>query len=93
VETVALPRSVVTLSNDGELGIRAVDKSGEVLFYPIDIVDDTPDALYLAGIPQEMQVIVAGQDLVTEGEKVKAEQADAATIRELASAAQPQQEQ
>ena len=93
VETVALPRSVVTLSNDGELGIRAVDKSGEVLFYPIDIVDDTPDALYLAGIPQEMQVIVAGQDLVTEGEKVKAEQADAATIRELASAAQPQQKQ
>jgi len=93
VETVALPRSVVTLSNNGELGIRAVNEAGEVHFYPIDIIDDTPEALYLAGIPQDMQVIVAGQDLVTEGEKVKAEQADAATIRELASAAQPQQEQ
>jgi len=93
VETVALPRSVITLSNNGELGVRAVDEAAQVHFYPIDIVDDTPEALYLAGIPREMRIIVAGQDLVTDGEKVKAEEADAATIRELASAARPQQEQ
>src|SRR5690606_8629460 len=51
VETVALPRSVVTLNDDGELGVRGVDKAGRVHFYAIDLVDDTPEALYLAGIP------------------------------------------
>jgi multidrug efflux system membrane fusion protein len=84
VEAVALPRSVVTLNENGELGVRAVDDSGKVVFYPIDLVDDTPRALFLAGIPANAQVIVAGQDLVTEGDTVKTEIADQKLIRELA---------
>ncbi|KFB08748.1 efflux RND transporter periplasmic adaptor subunit [Nitratireductor basaltis] len=84
VETVALPRSVVTLSNDGDLGIRAVGEEDLVSFYPIDIVDDTPGALYLAGIPENARVIVAGQDLVRDGEKVNAVDADPELIRKLA---------
>lgn len=84
VEAVALPRSVVTLNQDGELGVRAVDAESKVVFYPIDLVDDTPHALYLAGIPANASVIVSGQDLVTEGDAVKAQPADEKLIRELA---------
>ena len=84
VETVALPRSVITLNAEGELGVRAVDPEGVVHFYPIDIVDDTPGALYLAGIPADARIIVAGQDLVTEGETVNAVMADEETLRDLA---------
>lgn len=86
VETVALPRSVVTLNSNGELGVRGVDEAGKVRFFPIDIVDDTPQALYLAGIPAGTPIIVMGQDFVTEGESVKAEIADEETIRKLAGA-------
>jgi membrane fusion protein, multidrug efflux system len=85
VETVALPRSVITLNGDGELGVRAVDDADQVHFFPIDIVDDSPEALYLAGIPQDMRIIVAGQDLVGDGEKVKAVPADESAFRKLAS--------
>ncbi|WP_367717463.1 efflux RND transporter periplasmic adaptor subunit [Nitratireductor sp. GISD-1A_MAKvit] len=53
VEAVALPRSVVTLNGRGQLGVRAVDDDSRVVFYPIDLVDDTPRALFLAGIPAE----------------------------------------
>ncbi|EKF42042.1 RND family efflux transporter MFP subunit [Nitratireductor indicus C115] len=84
LEAVALPRSVVTLSEDGELGVRAVDSDKKVVFYPIDLIDDTPRALYLAGIPADAQIIVSGQDLVTEGDVVKPQQADEKMIRELA---------
>ncbi|WP_048644956.1 efflux RND transporter periplasmic adaptor subunit [Nitratireductor soli] len=84
VEAVALPRSVVTLNQDGELGVRAVDAESKVVFYPIDLVDDTPHALYLAGIPANARVIVSGQDLVTEGDAVTAQPADEKLIRELA---------
>jgi membrane fusion protein, multidrug efflux system len=82
-DSVMLPRSVVTLSSDGDLGIRAVDKDNKVVFFPIDLVDDTPNGLVLAGIPAEARVIVAGQDLVTEGSEVKPVEADAATIKKL----------
>jgi multidrug efflux system membrane fusion protein len=82
-DSVALPRSVVTLSSEGDLGIRAVDKENKVVFFPIDLVDDTPAGLVLAGIPADARVIVAGQDLVREGDEVKPVEADAATIQKL----------
>jgi multidrug efflux system membrane fusion protein len=87
VDAVVLPRSVVTLSGDGDLGIRAVDGAGKIAFYPIDLVDDTPQGLVLAGIPAEARVIVAGQELITEGDTVNAVEADPATIRKLAGEA------
>ncbi|QPC85889.1 efflux RND transporter periplasmic adaptor subunit [Mesorhizobium sp. NBSH29] len=83
VEAVVLPRSVVTLSQNGDLGIRAVDKDQHVVFFPIDLVDDTPTGLVLAGVPADARVIVAGQDLVKEGDTVKAVPADQAMIDKL----------
>jgi multidrug efflux system membrane fusion protein len=82
-DAVVLPRSVVTLSADGDLGIRAVDKDSKIVFYPIDLIDDTPNGLVLGGIPADARVVVAGQDLVTEGDTVKAVEADAATVQKL----------
>ena len=84
-----LPRSVVTLSNAGDLGIRFVDKDDKVRFQQIDIIDDTPNGLILGGIPADARIIVAGQDLVTEGDTVKPVEADADTIRKLAGGATP----
>lgn len=82
-DAVILPRSVVTLSKDGDIGIRAADKNSKVVFFPIDLVDDTTGGLVLAGIPADARVIVAGQDLVTEGDTVNAVEADKATIDKL----------
>jgi multidrug efflux system membrane fusion protein len=87
VSATVLPRSVVTLSAKGDLGIRAVGPDDTVSFYPIDIVDDMPNALVLGGIPDNARIIVAGQDLVKEGDKVHAVEADAATLRKLTSEA------
>jgi membrane fusion protein, multidrug efflux system len=84
VDAVALPRSVVTLGQDGDLGIRAVDKDSKVVFYPIDLVDDTPTGLVLGGIPADARVIVAGQDLVREGDEVNPVPADAELVKKLA---------
>jgi len=82
-DAVILPRSVVTLSAEGDIGIRAADRDSKVVFFPIDLVDDTTNGLVLAGIPADARVIVAGQDLVTEGDKVNAVEADKATIDKL----------
>jgi membrane fusion protein, multidrug efflux system len=86
VKSVVLPRSVVTLSGDGDLGVRILKPDGTVDFVGIDIIDDTPKGLILGGVPEDARIIVAGQDLVTEGEKVNAVEADAAMVKKLAGA-------
>ncbi|SFK20567.1 membrane fusion protein, multidrug efflux system [Mesorhizobium albiziae] len=87
VDAVALPRSVVTLGNDGDLGIRAVDSANKVGFFPIDIIDDTPSGLLLGGIPSDARVIVMGQDLVKEGDEVIPEAVDPELVKKLAGQA------
>ena len=83
VEATVLPRSVVTLSKEGDLGIRAVNAANEVVFFPIDLVDDLPSGLVLGGIPADMRIIIAGQELISEGDTVNPVEADAATINRL----------
>ena len=80
VTAVKLPRSVVTLDAAGNLGLRILKADSTVGFVPIDLIDDTPDGLVLSGIPQDAKIIVAGQDLVRDGETVNAVPADATLI-------------
>lgn len=87
VEATVLPRSVITLGNDGDIGIRAVNSDNVVVFYPIDIVDDTPHGIVLGGIPKGVRIIVAGQQLISEGDTVNAVEADEETIKKLISEA------
>ena len=87
VDAVILPRSVVSLSAAGDLGIRSVDKDNKVAFHPIDLIDDTTNGLVLGGIPTDARIIVAGQELVTEGDVVKPVEADVETIKKLVSGA------
>lgn len=86
-DAVMLPRSVVTLSGAGDLGIRAVDKENKVVFFPIDLIDDTSKGLVLGGIPADARVIVGGQELVAEGDVVEPVEADPETIKKLVSEA------
>lgn len=82
-DAVLLPRSVVTLGEKGDLGIRAVGRNDKVVFYPIDLVDDTAEGLVLGGIPADARVIVAGQELVSEGDQVQPVDATADEIKTL----------
>ncbi|MCB1426061.1 MAG: efflux RND transporter periplasmic adaptor subunit [Brucellaceae bacterium] len=84
VKAVKLPRSVVTLSETGDLGVRVARADGTAGFVPIDLIDDTPEGLVLAGIPEDARIIVAGQDLVRDGERINAVPADLDMLRRLA---------
>ncbi len=67
---VVVPRSVITLAETGEIGLRGVDAEDVAHFVPVTILDDTEAGLVVTGVPEGMRIIVAGQDLVSEGEKV-----------------------
>lgn len=66
-----LPQSVLTLDDDGALGVRAV-KDGKVEFYPITIVSDSREGVWVTGLPPEVDVITVGQESVIAGQVVNA---------------------
>ena len=67
---VVVPRSVITLADDGALGLRVVDASDVAAFVPVTIIDDTEAGMVVTGVPEGVRIIVAGQDLVRNGDKV-----------------------
>ncbi|MAA97714.1 MAG: efflux transporter periplasmic adaptor subunit [Stappia sp.] len=70
---------ILTLNDKGEIGVRTVDEDGKVRFMPVALLGGDDTGVWLAGLPDKVRVIVAGQDYVVEGQTVEAvvEQAEA----------------
>jgi len=75
-----LPASALTLDDEGHLGVRLVGSDPEqgdvVAFARVEMLRDTPDGIYVTGLPEQARVIVVGQEYVTDGVPV------AVTMRE-----------
>ena len=65
-----LPQSALTLDDDGAMGLRILDADQRVTFVPVTLLRDTPSGVWLTGLPDEAEVIVIGQEYVTEGVRV-----------------------
>ena len=66
-----LPQSALTLNDDGALGVRTVNDKSKVVFYETDIIRDTMNGVWLKGLPKNANVIIVGQEYVTDGVKVQ----------------------
>lgn len=66
-----LPQSVLTLDDNGVLGVRAV-RNDLVEFHPVTIVSDTRDGVWVTGLPASIDIITIGQEFVREGQTVRA---------------------
>ena len=71
VPAVSVPRSALTFSSQGELGVRTVGDGGKVAFVPVSVVDDQQQFMFVSGISDGARVIVQGQDFVREGQVVE----------------------
>ena len=73
-----LPQSVLTLNDQGDMGVRLVTEDDTAAFRPVQLLRDTPEGVWLAGLPENADVIVIGQEYVTDGVRVRPSyQADA----------------
>ena len=64
-----LPQSALTLDDTGRLGIRAVEDDMAV-FHSVSIISDTAEGVWVTGLPDQVEVIVVGQEYVTKGRRV-----------------------
>lgn len=62
-----LPQSALTLDDEGALGVRTVDAQSRAAFAEVDLLRDTVEGVWVAGLPETLDVIVVGQEYVTEG--------------------------
>ncbi len=83
VRSVMVPRSIITLSDAGDLGLRVVNAQNIASFASVELIDDTPTGLVLAGVPEGARIIVSGQDLVKDGDEVLVQEATKGLIGEI----------
>jgi len=83
-----VPRSVLTLNEAGQVGLRIVGDGDVAAFHPVQLLDDTEAGFMVAGVPQGARVIVAGQDLVRDGDVVIAKELTRAEAEAAQKAAQ-----
>jgi multidrug efflux system membrane fusion protein len=66
-----LPQSVLTLDDEGALGVRAV-RDNVVEFYAVTIVSDSREGVWVTGLPPRVDIITVGQEFVQAGQTVDA---------------------
>ena len=72
-ETFAHLVSPASLSLDaaGQLGLKIVSESSRAVFKPVEIVDESPEGVWVAGLPQSATVITVGHEDVSDGQAVQ----------------------
>ena len=74
VETVTAQKispALLVLDDEGAMGVRTVNSEAVVEFNKVQIVNDDQDGMWVTGLPDIVQVITVGQQLVVAGEKVE----------------------
>jgi membrane fusion protein, multidrug efflux system len=72
--------SLLSLSDDGTLGVKSVDADGLVDFHPVDILGDEDGGIWVGGLPETLTLITVGQEFVVAGQRVEAiDEADIAS--------------
>lgn len=69
-----VPPAILTLNEAGTVGVRTVEDGDTVRFRPVTILSATDAGVWVAGLPQTIDLITVGQDYVTDGQKVEAVQ-------------------
>lgn len=72
-QTVAhkISPALLTLDDEGNIGVRTINDGNEVEFYLVNIVREVPDGVWVSGLPEVTTFITVGQELVVAGEVVE----------------------
>ena len=69
--------AILSLNEQGKLGIRVVNTKNEVEFRAIEIMEDTTEGLWISGLPASARIITLGQEYVFQGQVVEVKEMSA----------------
>jgi multidrug efflux system membrane fusion protein len=64
--------ALLSLADDGTIGVKTVDDKDIVNFYPVQIVGSTANGVQVTGLPDHVRLITVGQGFVKAGQQVEA---------------------
>lgn len=70
VEAHFISPAILSLSEDGRLGLKAMDVENKVIFYEVVVERAQQDGVWVSGLPESVDLITIGQGFVAEGETV-----------------------
>ena len=62
--------ALFSLDDQGRIGIRTIDTDNVVRYFPVAVLSDAPDGVWITGLPNRTTIITVGHQLVVEGESV-----------------------
>ncbi|MCB1532191.1 MAG: efflux RND transporter periplasmic adaptor subunit [Alphaproteobacteria bacterium] len=62
--------SILSLDDEGQIGVKIVNEHNKVVFIPVTILEDTSEAMWISGLPEKTRIITVGQEFVSEGQEV-----------------------
>jgi len=65
-----LPQSALTLNDTGDIGVMTAT-NGTATFRKVEILRDNEDGVWLSGLADDVEVIVVGQEYVSEGSRLE----------------------
>ena len=63
--------AALSLDGNGQLGLKIVSAAKRAVFKPVEIVDESPEGIWVAGLPQSATVITVGHEDVSDGQSVE----------------------
>ncbi len=67
--------ALLVLDDEGRSGVRTVSADQRVKFYPVELIAEGDEGVWVSGLPEVVDLIVVGQQTVVSGEQVDAQQA------------------
>jgi len=65
-----LSPAVLTLDDEGRVGVKIIDGSATVRFVPVELIADSPEGMWLGGLPEIVELITVGHEFVSAGQRV-----------------------
>lgn len=62
-----IAQSSLTLDDEGVLGVRTVNAENVAAFMPVTLLRDTAQGVWVAGLPETVDIITIGQEFVIDG--------------------------
>ncbi|MDV7340099.1 efflux RND transporter periplasmic adaptor subunit [Terasakiella sp. A23] len=63
--------AILTLSDEGVIGVKTVNDDNIVVFNPVKLLEDTASGIWVSGLPNEARIIARGQEYVSPGQTVQ----------------------
>jgi multidrug efflux system membrane fusion protein len=70
IKVHTLSAALLSLADDGTVGVKVLDNEDRVRFYPVEIAGNAPEGMLVTGLPDTIRLITVGQGFVNVGQQV-----------------------